>query len=57
MIIKYDEVMKHIILTNPKLNTLDYIYNDFVLNDPGLNQMKNKLMRPAVISVFESQKN
>ena len=56
MITKYDEVMKHIMLTNTKLNTLDYICNDFVLDNPGLNQIKNKLMRPAVISMFESQK-
>ena len=56
MITKYDEVMKYIISTSPKLNTLDYICNDFVLDNPDLNQIKKKLMRPAVISMFESQK-
>ena len=38
MITKYDKVMEHIILTNTKLNTLDYICNDFALDNPDLNQ-------------------
>ena len=58
MISKYDKAMNNILSRNIELNMLKYC-NDFVLDnlDPnlGLNQMKNKMLSPAIISVSESQ--
>ena len=55
MINKYDEAMKNIISKNTELSILNYICNDFVLENPHLNQLKNKLLIPDIIYVSESQ--
>ena len=55
MIIKYEKVMQNIIAKNSQLSRLNYICNGFVLNEPDLNQIKNKILSPAIISLSESQ--
>ena len=57
MILNYEETMANIILNNVKLTILNYVRNDYVLDNPRLNQMKNKMLNPAIIFMSESQKN
>ena len=56
MIDNYDKAMENIISQNMQLETLNYICNDFVLDNPDLNQLKNEILSPVIISLSESEK-